>query len=69
MYNKSNVNDNRMEYWNMHTFSNKTISPEKIHLVKVGNCYKAIKILEYMRKHTHIKIKRELPLYMNILNG
>ena len=61
MYNKSNVYDEYMEYWNMHTYSGKQIGPEKIHLIKVGDSYKASDILEYMRKNTEIKIKRDLP--------
>lgn len=61
MYNKSNVEDEFMEYWNMHTYSGKTIIPEKIHLLKLGDSYKASDILEYMRQNTNIKIKRDLP--------
>lgn len=61
MYNKSNVFDEYMEYWNMHTLSGKNIEPEKIHLLKIDNSYKASDILEYMRKNTEIKIKRDLP--------
>lgn len=30
----SNLKDKKMEYWNMHTYSNKTIKPEKISLLK-----------------------------------
>ncbi len=61
MYNNSNVNDEYMEYWNMHTYSDKQIEPEKIHLLKIGDSYCASDILEYMRKNTEIKIKRDLP--------
>ncbi len=62
MYNNSDVEDDHMEYWNMHTYSGKTIEPEKIHLLKVGNSYKASDILDYMRQNTEIKIKRDLPI-------
>lgn len=61
MYNNSNVEDEYMEYWNMHTYSGKIVEPEKIHLLKIGDSYKASDILEYMRQNTEIKIKRDLP--------
>lgn len=61
MYNKSPVEDEYMEYWNMHTYSGKVIEPEKIHLLKIDDSYIASDILEYMRKNTEIKIKRDLP--------
>lgn len=62
MYISSNVHDSYMEYWNMHTFSEKVIEPEKIHLVKVNNLFRASDILQYMRVNSEIKIKKELPL-------
>ena len=61
MYKVGNVEDDYMEYWNMHTYSGKTIEPEKIHLLKINDSYIASDILEYMRKNTEIKIKRDLP--------
>lgn len=42
---KSNLKDTTMEYWNMHTFSNKVIEPEKITLLKDNDTYEASKIL------------------------
>lgn len=44
----SDVNDNRMEYWNMHTFSNKIIEPQKISLLKYNNSYNASLIVKYL---------------------
>ncbi len=41
----SNLKDNKMEYWNMHTYSNKTINPQKIALLKNKNNYEANNIL------------------------
>lgn len=61
MYNNSDIEDIHMEYWNMHTFSNRVIAPEKLHLIKDGTSSKASDILEYMRKNTEIKIKKDLP--------
>ena len=44
----SKVNENKMEYWNMHTFSNKIIEPEKISLLIYNNSYKASLIVKYL---------------------
>lgn len=41
----SNLKDNKMEYWNMHTYSNKTINSQKIALLKSQNNYDANNIL------------------------
>ena len=61
MYNTDQINDNYMEYWNMHTLANKTIESKKIQLVKVGNSIKASDVIEYMRKNSEIRIKHKLP--------
>lgn len=58
---KSNVDDFNMEYWNMHTTANKMIEKEKIKMIKVGDSTNASDILEYMRKNSDIKIKKDLP--------
>jgi len=42
---ESNLKDKKMEYWNMHIYSNKTISPQKISLLKNGDSYCANTIL------------------------
>lgn len=57
----SDVNDKQMEYWNMHTIFEKTIEPYKISIVTVNGSSKASDILEYMRRNSEIKIKKELP--------
>lgn len=41
----SNFKDLTMEYWNMHTFSNKIVEPNKITLLKSKEIYKASLIL------------------------
>lgn len=64
---KSNVNDTYMEYWNMHTIPKHTIPTTKINLVKIGESFKASDILEYMVKHSEIKIKKELPFLYGYL--
>ena len=46
MYAKQNkMNIKKMDYWNIHTFSDITISPDKISLVKVNDSYLCIDIL------------------------
>ena len=42
----SNLKDNKMEYWNMHTYSNKTIDPKKIALLKNKDNYDANSIID-----------------------
>ena len=41
----SNLKDNKMEYWNMHTYSNKVIDSSKISLLKDHSNYIANNIL------------------------
>jgi len=55
------VEDSKVEKWNMHTLSNKVIEKEKIKLLKINDSIKATDIIEYMRKKSNIKIKKELP--------
>lgn len=46
VYAKQNkMNIKKMDYWNIHTFSDITISPDKISLVKVNDSYLCIDIL------------------------
>ncbi len=44
----SDINNPKMEYWNMHTYSNITIKPSKISLLKDGNNYSANIIIQKM---------------------
>ena len=44
----SDVKDIKMEYWNMHTFSNKIIKPNKISLLNYNTDYSASNILKYL---------------------
>ncbi len=44
----SNLQDKRMEYWNMHTISNKYIEKEKIQILCNNSDYKASVILKYL---------------------
>lgn len=44
----SNVFEKKMEYWNMHTFSNKIIEPQKISLLSYKSNYNASNIIKYL---------------------
>lgn len=41
----SNLEDFKMEYWNMHTYANRIVDSNKISLLKFNDCYDANKIL------------------------
>ena len=44
----SDVSEKQMEYWNMHTFSNKVIDPKKISLLTYRSNYNASDIVKYL---------------------
>lgn len=66
-----NLDNNAMEYWNMHTFSNKIIEKDKISLLKIENQFSANYIIRYMVEKSNIDIKEKLPfLYQYLIyNG
>ena len=43
---KSDIKNKEIEYWNMHSFSNKVIDSSKISLLKDNDCYSASAILK-----------------------
>lgn len=51
----------KMEYWNMHVYSNKLIEFEKISLLKDKNEYSASKILANLIKNNILYVKENLP--------
>lgn len=57
----SNLKDKRVEYWNLQTYPNKVISPEKISLLKVNNSINSNDILIYIieRNIEYIKDNHE----------
>lgn len=58
VYAKQNkMNSKKMDYWNMHTFSNVRISPDKISLLKLNNSYSCLDILLWMIKNTKTDLK------------
>lgn len=56
-----NIDDSKMEKWNMHTISNKKIAKEKITLVKYNDSNKASDLIEYMIKESKINFANDLP--------
>lgn len=69
VYAKQNKMDSKkMDYWNMHTFSNVVISPSKISLVKLNNTYSCTDILVWMVKNSKIDLKVFSPYLYEFLN-
>ncbi len=67
--NDSDFLNSKMEYWNMHTFSNKNIEVDKIALLKMNNEYSVNEILKYIASKNKEYIKDNLELlnyYLNI---
>ena len=44
--NSSNLNDHKMEYWNMHTYTNKVIENDKISILEDDSCIIASRIVK-----------------------
>lgn len=62
IYNKNDdVYDVQMEYWNMHTKTDKTIEKEKITLLNIDGNFKLKYIVEYFKKNTGLKLKHSCP--------
>lgn len=56
----SDLKNKKMEYWNMHTYSNKLIEFEKVSLLKDKNEYSASKILANLIKNNILYVKENL---------
>lgn len=58
VYAKQNkMGSKKMDYWNMHTFSNVSISPNKVTLLKLNNSYNCLDILLWMIENTKTDLK------------
>lgn len=69
VYAKQNkMKSKKMDYWNMHTFSNVTIPPSKITLLKINDSYKCLDILLWMIKNTKTDLKVLSPFLYEFLN-
>ena len=64
----NDVNDSKMELWNMHTFKNKLIEKEKIKLVEFNNSRCAKDIILYMVDNTELSIENKCPFLFKYLN-
>ena len=64
----NNINDSKMELWNMHTFKNKLIEKEKIKLVEFNNSRCAKDIVLYMVDNTELSIENKCPFLFKYLN-
>lgn len=69
VYAKQNkMNSKKMDYWNMHTFSNVSISSDKITLLKLGESYSCLDILLWMIKNTKMDLKVLSPFLFEFLD-
>lgn len=69
VYAKQNkMGSKKMDYWNMHTFSNVVIPTDKITLLKLNDSYSCIDILLWMVKNTKIDLKTISPYLYEFLN-
>ena len=69
VYAKQNkMSSKKMDYWNMHTFSNINISPDKITLLKLNDSYSCTDILIWMVKNTKMDLKVFSPYLYELLN-
>ncbi len=64
----SNLNDNKMEYWNMHTYSNKVIEPQKIKVLLFQNEISAEKIVKYLVENNFDYVKKNCELLYKFYN-
>ena len=58
----SDLSNNKMEYWNMHTYSNKIIEPSKIKLLQYQDDISAEKILKYLIENNFEYVKENCGL-------
>ncbi len=65
---QSKMNSKKMDYWNMHTFSNVSISPDKITLLKLNGSDNCLDILLWMIKNTKTDLKVLSPYLYEFLN-
>ena len=64
----SDVNDKKIEYWNMHTFSDKVVEKDKISILKYKSNYKADKILNCLIEDNMSYVKENCKLLYNYYN-
>ncbi len=65
------IENTKMEYWNMHTYTGRTINKDKISLLKVNNRFSANNILQYIASSNKTYIDENckfLQKYLELLN-
>lgn len=63
----SDLKSNKMDKWNLHTFSNHGISSDKIKMCYVNKSCKLIDILKYATDHTKLDLKYMCPVLWKYL--
>ena len=64
----SDLNDKKMEYWNMHTYSDKVIDSSKISLLKDKDVYSTSKILKQLIDDNILYVKQNLDFLYEYYN-
>lgn len=64
----NDVNDSKMELWNMHTLKDKTIEKEKIKLIEIDNSKCAKDIVLYMVDNAELSLEDKCPFLFKYLN-
>lgn len=65
----SDLNSNKMDKWNLHTFSNRGIPSSKIKICYIGNSYYLPDILKYALKNTKLNLKEICPILWQYLKS
>lgn len=64
----NDVNDSKMELWNMHTLKDKAIEKERIKLIEIDNSKCAKDIVLYMVDNTELDLEDKCPFLFKYLN-
>ena len=64
----SDLKDKKMEYWNIHTYSNKVIDSSKISLLKDKDEYSTSKILKQLIDDNILYVKQNLDFLYEYYN-
>lgn len=65
---QNKMNSRKMDYWNMHTFSNVVIPINKITLLKLNDSYNCLDVLLWMVENTKVDLKVLSPFLYEFLN-
>lgn len=65
----SDLESVRMDKWNLHTFTDRGVSADKIKICYVNESCKMLDILNYALNHTHLDIKNVCPMLWGYLKS